>query len=93
MKGTMPAMVNIAPGSWDTREAEGTAVQPLSSKKSIQRFAISCESMSLFSLRDNKISKSFGLQIRGLGEKIFTEFLISGYSAVGIMQGIVTRCF
>ena len=46
MKGTMPATVNSREGSLETREAEGTAVWPLLTKKSIQRLVISCDFMS-----------------------------------------------
>src|SRR6478735_3282405 len=43
MKGTMPATVNSREGSLETRDAEGTAVWPLLTKKSIQRLVISCD--------------------------------------------------
>ena len=46
MNGTMPATVNSREGSLETREAEGTAVWPLLTKKSIQRLVISCDFMS-----------------------------------------------
>ena len=48
MNGTMPATVNSRDGSLETREAEGTAVCPLLTKKSIQRLVISCDFMSCF---------------------------------------------
>src|SRR6478609_6576171 len=43
MNGTIPATVNSREGSLETREAEGTAVWPLLTKKSIQRLVISCD--------------------------------------------------
>ena len=46
MNGTIPAMVNIAPGSFEISDAEGTTVWPREAKKSIQRLEISCESIS-----------------------------------------------
>ncbi len=46
MNGTMPATVNSREGSLETRDAEGTAVWPLLTKKSIQRLVISCDFMS-----------------------------------------------
>jgi hypothetical protein len=46
MNGTMPATVNSKEGSLETSEAEGTAVWPLLTKKSTQRFVISCDFMS-----------------------------------------------
>jgi hypothetical protein len=46
MNGTMPATVNSREGSLETSDAEGTAVWPLLTKKSTQRFVISCDFMS-----------------------------------------------
>jgi hypothetical protein len=46
MNGTMPATVNSSEGSLETSDAEGTAVWPLLTKKSTQRFVISCDFMS-----------------------------------------------
>src|SRR6476661_4233028 len=48
MNGTMPATVNSRDGSLETREAEGTAVWPLLTKKSIQRLVISCDFITWF---------------------------------------------
>src|SRR6478752_7193530 len=48
MNGTMPATVNSSEGSLETSDAEGTAVWPLLTKKSTQRFVISCDFMSCF---------------------------------------------
>jgi hypothetical protein len=38
--------VNSSEGSLETSDAEGTAVWPLLTKKSTQRFVISCDFMS-----------------------------------------------
>ena len=46
MNGTMPATVNSREGSLETSDAEGTAVWPLLTKKSTQRWVISCDFMS-----------------------------------------------
>ena len=45
INGTMPAIVNIAPGSFEISDVEGTTVCPRLAKKSTQRFEISCESI------------------------------------------------
>lgn len=72
MKGTMPAMVNIAPGSCETSDAEGTTVCPRFSKNSIQRFEISCESIEAFFLR-----LVVNLGVVRLCEEVFAEFGIA----------------